>query len=236
VWRFPNVLDRIVTPQRPNSALRYATGLRHTVALAVDPANGAVYGAPHGIDHLHAWWPASGFTDRDAAATPSEALFRIEAGRDYGFPYCMYDPVARRMILTPGYGGHRGDPRPAPRCAAVPAALALFPAHAAPLALVIYRRAQFPPRYQGGIFVALHGSLFRSPLAPSGYEVAFIARGARGGLGVPERFAIASRKGRVLHGRMRPSGLAVGGDGSLFVADDASGQIWRIRARTAAPR
>ena len=227
IWRFPGALSPMSEPQRPDIANRFATGLRHTVALGLDTADGRLYGAPHGIDHLHTWWPNSGYSARDAAAKPGETLFRIEKERDYGFPYCLFDPAVNRMVTSPAYGG---ESRGASRCAAVPRPLAVFAAHAAPLALVVYRGKMFPPRFQGRFFVALHGSLFRAPLDPTGYSVMFVPRRADGTFGGPEPFADAlSAKTFPFRGsRARPSGLAVGPDGSLFVTDDNGGRIWRI--------
>jgi glucose/arabinose dehydrogenase len=231
VWRFADVLVPHPAVQRPEAVARFATGLRHTVALAVDSADGSVYGAPHGIDHLRSWWPDAGYTADDAAQIPAEVLFRLENGRDYGFPYCMYDPTAARMVLAPAYGGSRRGTRSDPRCGKVAEPLAQFPAHAAPSAIVAYRSRGFPSHYERGLFVALHGSLFRAPLAPSGYAVMFIPRRSDGSFGTPERFAATSQARRLIRGRMRPSGLAVGPDGSLFVSDDAAGHVWRIRVR-----
>jgi glucose/arabinose dehydrogenase len=229
VWRFPRALEATVVPRPPDAAHRFATGLRHTVALTVDARDGAVYGVPHGIDHLHGWWPAAGYTDDDAARMPGETLFRIEAGGDYGFPYCFYDPAQARMVLAPAYGGRRGGADPSGRCGRTPTPLAVFAAHAAPLAIVAYRGAHFPTRYRGGLFVALHGSLFHAPREPTGYRVAFVPRTDDGRLGMPESFVEGGIGGLRGPLRLRPSGLAEGPDGSLFVADDASGRLWRIR-------
>jgi glucose/arabinose dehydrogenase len=228
VWRFPGALDPAPAPVHPSQEHRFATGLRHTVALAVDPADGAVYGAPHGIDHLRAWWPAAGYTAAAAADKSAETLFRLVPGGDYGFPYCLYDSTVGRMIVAPAYGGRAGGGDARGRCAHAPPPLATFTAHAAPLALVAYRGRQFPARYRGGLFVALHGSLFRTPRAPSGYQVAFVPRLATGRFGMPERFADALPGPGLVGSRARPSGLAVGPDGSLFVADDGAGRVWRI--------
>lgn len=231
VWRFPRALAAAPDAARPDPPHRFATGLRHTVALAVDPADGTVYGAPHGIDHLRAWWPAAGYTAADAADTPAETLFRLTAGGDYGFPYCLYDPALGRMVDAPAYGGRTGAGRAAARCARVARPVATFAAHAAPLAIAAYHGRQFPARYRGGLFVALHGSLFRAPRAPTGYQVAFVPRRAAGTFGTPEPFANALAGGPRLGSRARPSGLAVGPDGSLYVADDAGGRVWRVRFR-----
>ncbi|MEJ7812650.1 MAG: hypothetical protein WKG32_19715 [Gemmatimonadaceae bacterium] len=222
VWAF----DAAGVGQRPDVVHRFATGLRHTVALGVDPATGELYGAPHGMDHLRSWWPAAGFTREEAAAKPPETLFRIERGGDYGFPYCYFEPAAGGMVLAPAYGG---DGERVERCAGHPVPLATFPAHAAPLALLVCRGGMFPRRYEGGIFVALHGSLFHAPSAPRGYGVQFVPR-TDGGFGAAEPFAdgLARSSLPVFHQRPRPSGLAIGPDGSLYVADDLGGRIWRI--------
>jgi glucose/arabinose dehydrogenase len=151
VWRFRT--DSAA--QRFSIGARYATGLRHTVALTVD-GNGAVWGAPHAIDHLHSWWPDAAYSREDAARLPSETLHRITLGGDYGFPYCMFDASADRYVVAPAYRGS-GAPR---SCDGVRRPEAVLDAHSAPLALQFYDGRAFPQRYRGGLFIALHGSLF----------------------------------------------------------------------------
>jgi glucose/arabinose dehydrogenase len=180
-----------------------------------------------GIDHLHTWWPNSGYSRRDAAAKPAETLFRIENGGDYGFPYCLFDPDLNRMVTSPAYSEKSVH---ASGCGSLPHPLAVLAPHSAPLAIVVYRGKMFPPHFQGGLFVALHGSLFRAPLEPTGYSVMFVPRHSDGTFGIPESFAeaLSARMFPFRTSRARPSGLAVGPDGALYVTDDNGGRIWRI--------
>jgi glucose/arabinose dehydrogenase len=217
IWAF----DALATSQRPTLANRYATGLRHTVALLVNPRDGKLYGAPHGIDHLDRWWPSAGYTDRDAATIPSETLFRIDSAGDYGFPYCMHDPRSGRMIVTPAYVaapvGHR--------CERAPRPIATFAAHAAPMAMAFATSDALGAEYRGGLFVALHGSLFHGPESPRGYAVIFVDP-ANG-----QTRPFASSRRLLGNSSARPSGLAVRRDGSLLVADDHGRRVWLIRRR-----
>ncbi|MBI1722884.1 MAG: PQQ-dependent sugar dehydrogenase, partial [Gemmatimonadetes bacterium] len=218
IWRFdPNRLR-----QRQADGTRFATGLRNVVAITTDP-DGAVYGVQHGRDQLRDGWPQL-YTDEQSAEKPAEELFRIEQGGDYGWPYCYYDPELQQKVLAPEYGG---DGRTVGRCASARNPLVAFPAHWAPNGIVFYRGSQFPTEYQGGVFIAFHGSWNRAPLPQQGYNVAFVPfdRGApRGTFTVfAEGFRIG--EGQAAH---RPTGLAVGPDGSLYVSDDRGGRIYRI--------
>src|SRR5262249_53984510 len=101
-------------------------------------------------------------------------------------------------------------------------------AHAAPLGLAFYTRAQFPSEYVGDLFVALHGS--RAGLAPAGYKIARV-RFRDGRPAGMQDFASGWRHGDRIVGR--PVDLAVGRDGSLYVSDDHADRIHRV---TYAPR
>lgn len=223
IWLY----DALGTDQGFSESSRYATGLRHTVALAFR-SSGELYGAPHGIDHLDRWWPQAGYTREQAASIPSETLFRIDSAQDYGFPYCMHDPRSNRMILTPAYAQ---APSFGERCANVPKPVVTFRAHSAPLAMVFYESKQFPQRYRDGAFVALHGSLFHAPLAPAGYSVAFVPSSTLKAGGPVETFAKGAGRSirNPLTQAIRPSGLAIDSTGALYFSDDNSGRIWRVR-------
>jgi hypothetical protein len=96
--------------------------------------------------------------------------------------------------------------------------------------MVIYQGSQFPSAYKDGAFIAFHGSWNRAPEPQGGYNVVFqpLADGkASGPLVVfADGFAGAIKQpGQVAH---RPTGLAVGPDGALYIADDQGGRIWRV--------
>lgn len=224
IWRF----DPSRLRQRQSDGVHFARGLRNVVAITTDPA-GAVYGVQHGRDQLHDFWPQL-YTDEQSAETPAEELFRIEQGGDYGWPYCFYDPELRLKVLAPEYGG---DGRTAGRCASAARPLVAFPAHWAPNGIAFYTGTQlqtppaFPAEYRGGAFIAFHGSWNRAPLPQQGYNVAFVpfARGEAGGTYTVFAEGFRTGTGQAAH---RPTGVAVGPDGSLYVTDDRGGRIYRI--------
>jgi mono/diheme cytochrome c family protein len=95
---------------------------------------------------------------------------------------------------------------------------------------MIYNGAQFPDAYRGGAFIAFHGSWNRAPSPQEGYNVVFqpLNDGKPSGPFVvfADGFAGAVKgPGQAAH---RPSGLAVGPDGALYVSDDVRGRIWRV--------
>ncbi len=128
----------------------------------------------------------------------------------------------KRKVLAPEYGG---DGRTVGRCATTKDPALGFPGHWAPMSLAFYPGAQFGPGYQGGVFVAFHGSWNRAPLPQAGFRVVFVPFADGKPTGSYQTFA--TRQG----GRFRPVGLAVGKDGSLFVSADDKRMIWRIVKR-----
>jgi glucose/arabinose dehydrogenase len=223
IWRF----DPRRGGQSQSDGQRFATGLRNAVALAVDPETRAVFAAQHGRDQLAANWPKL-YNDQQSAELPAEVVFRLEAGGDYGWPYCYYDWRRRQNVLQPEYGG---DGKTQGRCDAAPRPVVAFPGHWAPDGMTFYNSRHFPLKYRGGLFIAFHGSWNRAPLPQAGYKVMFVPVTRGVATGPAEVFAdgFAGKDMTPNGAHYRPTGLAVGPDGSLYVASDqGEGAVFRI--------
>jgi glucose/arabinose dehydrogenase len=103
----------------------------------------------------------------------------------------------------------------------------LLQPHNVSVGIAFYDGKQFPPEFWGDIFAAEHGSWNKSVRA--GYEVIRIPLHQSGNAtGEYEDFLT----GFVIDNKRawgRPAGVAIGLDGSLFVTDDASNSIWRVK-------
>jgi glucose/arabinose dehydrogenase len=181
-----------------------ATGLRNAVGMRFYPGTDDLWVTVHERDAL----------GDDLA--PDYAT-RVERGGFYGWPIAYIGPhveprhqdVDMKKVESTLYpdvilGGHVG-----------------------PLDLAFYTGTQFPAKYRGGMFVALHGSWNRSER--QGYKIAFIPFKNRMATAGPEDFVsgwmLAPDKKEVWG---RPVGLLQMPDGSLLVSDDGGRKIWRI--------
>ena len=225
IWKFSSTTpNQQFTPQA-----RFATGARNSTGMAIGP-DGRLYANTHGRDQLTQSWPKvfpdTSYSDNN----PAESLLQINQGDDFGWPYCYYSLDKKALVDAPEYGG---DGTKATRCASMKGPFATFPAHWSPLDLLFYNGSNFPERYRNGAFVTFHGSWNRAKGMQAGGKIVFqpIANGtptgpfeifADGFAGVPPE-EIDGQKAK-----HRPVGMAVGPDGSLFVADDDGGRIYRI--------
>ena len=221
-WRYDaNRLD-----QHFSSAERFSTGLRNGEGFAFDSA-GRLYATQHGRDQLAENFPSL-YKPVQGANEPAEELVHLQRGADFGWPECYFDYDQKKLVLAPEYGGDGG--KTVGVCAQKQAPVAAFPAHWAPNDLLIYEGGAFPTAYKDGAFIAFHGSWNRAPSPQGGYNVVFqpMAGGKASGPFVvfADGFAGAVKEpGRAAH---RPTGLAVGPDGALYIADDQGGRIWRV--------
>jgi glucose/arabinose dehydrogenase/cytochrome c5 len=221
IWLY----DANKTNQTFSTSERFATGIRNAEGFAVD-SSGRVFVTQHGRDQLRANWPDFYKPDQEATL-PSEELLLLKPKGDYGWPECYHDPFVHKLVLAPEYGG---DGKTIGVCANKIAPIAVFPAHWAPNAMVRYDNKEFPAHYHGGVFIAFHGSWDRAPYAQGGYNVVFQALAGDHASGQCEIFAdgFAGAVNSPADAEHRPSGLAVGPDGALYVSDDVRGRIYRI--------
>jgi glucose/arabinose dehydrogenase len=193
----------ICDPDGKNARL-FATGLRNPVGLALEPVTGKPWVTVNERDGLGDNLPPDYFTS-------------IVDGGFYGWPY--------------SYIGSNVDSRVKPQKPELVAKTTipdvLLGAHVAPLQFAFYTGKQFPASYQGGAFVAEHGSWNRS--SRSGYQVAFVAfrNGQPSADPVPFLTGLVPDPSKELvYGR--PVGVTTAPDGSLLVSFDQPGIIYRI--------
>jgi glucose/arabinose dehydrogenase len=182
-----------------------ASGTRNPTALAFHPQTGELWAVVQERDGL-------------GDNLPSDYLIRAQQGGFYGWPYAYIGKHPQ-----PGFAQLAPD-----KVEATTTPDLLFQAHSSLLDLVFYEADQFPAEYKGSLFVALKGSWNRS--VPTGYKVARVPFKDGRPEGYYENFATgfwASGEQRAeVWGR--PAALAVAKDGSLLIADDTGGTIWRI--------
>lgn len=207
-------------------AERYTSGHRNIVALEWNASAGELFGVMHGRDGLNQLWPEH-YSEEEDIAIPAEEFHRLDRGANLGWPYTYYDPLRKQRMVMPEYGGD-GNTVAEPRDYRDP--LIGFPAHWAPNDLVFYAATQFPERYRHGAFIAFHGEVTPRGADVGGYNVVFVPMSASGEItGAWEIFADDFE--RVLTSANvpgRPSGLAVGPDGALYIGDDAGGRVFKV--------
>jgi glucose/arabinose dehydrogenase len=181
----------------------FARGIRNSVGFDWDPRTGDLWFTSNGRDYL-------------GDDSPPDTLNHApRAGLHFGYPYCHAGTIA-----DPEFGAKK------PCSAFTPPAQRLGP-HVAALGMRFYTGRQFPERYRGQIFIAEHGSWNRS--AKIGYRVTLVRLDGAGNAASYEPFAEGWLQGDAAWGR--PADVAVAPDGSLLIADDSAGAIYRVRYR-----
>jgi glucose/arabinose dehydrogenase/mono/diheme cytochrome c family protein len=221
-WKY----DANKTDQKFSAAERYASGIRNGEGFAIDDA-GRLFVTQHGRDQLSENW-SNLYKPADGPELPAEEVVQLAQGRDYGWPECYFDGAQKKLVLAPEYGGDGG--KSVGLCATRTPPAAFFPAHWAPNDLLIVTSDKFPAAYRGGAFIAFHGSWNRAPAPQGGYNIVFQpmtdGKASQHFVVFADGFAGAEKEpGRAAH---RPSGLAMGPDGALFISDDQRGRIWRV--------
>ncbi len=222
IWQF-----KVDKPnQQYGDGVRYCTGIRNIVALDWNTQANDLYAVMHGRDDLDKLFPGL-YTEDQRVQLPAEEMLRIKKGDDFGWPYCYYDPQQKLKVQSPEYGG---DGKKVGDCGTKKDPIYAFPAHWAPNGLLFYTGDQFPEKYKNGAFIAFHGSWNRAPQEQAGYSVVFLPFKDGVPSGDYEVFAngFAGENKTPNGAAHRPSGLAQGDDGSLYISDDQNGRIWKV--------
>ena len=182
----------------------YASGTRNPIGLHWYPGSDTLWAAVQERDALGDDLVPDYFT-------------HIQQGAFYGWPYAYAGPHEEPR--------HKGE-RPDLVAKTIPGDI-LLQSHVAVLDFLFYTGKQFPKEYQGGAFLAFHGSWNRSKRV--GYSVTFIPfqNGKPSG---PVRdfltgWMISPASSEVWG---RPVAIFQMQDGSILVSDDGGKKIWRI--------
>ena len=199
---------------------------RNPIAFAVDPKTKAVWAGGAGQDSLPEGHPFEYMDPVSLRSTPA----------DYGWPDCEEN----RVPYAPGAN-----------CNQVVIPALIFPTYSTIIGATFYPLKTkglayaFPSQWRGGLFVSIHGAwhLNESGIPWDPPHVAFVPFHVHKRMPEKEvdwknpyaqwrdfftgfQDAQGNRNGTC-------TGVAIGSNGSLFVADDYAGNIYRIRPKTA---
>jgi len=179
-----------------------ARGVRNSVGFDFHPQTGELWFTDNGRD----WQGENG---------PQDELNRVsKMGEFFGFPYCHANGIPDMDIK-------KKDP-----CKGVTLPVALMGPHAAALGMRFYTGSMFPKEYQNSIFVARRGSWNRSELF--GFDVANVRAGADGKNAKVTPFMTGFRDPKENKFWGRPVDVLQLPDGSMLVADEQVGAIYRV--------
>jgi glucose/arabinose dehydrogenase len=177
-----------------------ALGVRNSVGGAVDPRSGQLWFTDNGRDWI-------------SDDLPNDELNRVsKIGEHFGYPYCHQGDLA-----DPKYGAER-------KCSEFTPPVYKQGPHIAGLGMKFYTGDMFPAEYKNGIFIAQHGSWNRAKKL--GYRVLFLSVDPDGKNPKEQVFAGTWLDDQKILGR--PADVLQAPDGSLLVADDQAGAIYRI--------
>ena len=186
----------------------FASGLRNPVGIAWNPWSRIL-------------WTSVNERDELGNDIVPDYMTSVKDGAFYGWPWSYY--------------GQTVDSRPPANPAMVAKAIkpdyALGP-HTASLGLTFSQGAALGPQFAQGAFVGQHGSWNRKPA--SGYRVIFVPFAGAQPSGKPIEVLTGFRVKDVAYGR--PVGVVIARDGSLLVADDVGGKVWRVTSASPAAK
>ena len=183
----------------------FASGLRNPVGIAWNPWSRIL-------------WTSVNERDEIGNDLVPDYMTSVRDGGFYGWPWSYYGQTVDTRLKPP---------RPDMVAKAIKPDYALGP-HTASLGLTFSEGAALGARFAQGAFVGQHGSWNRKP--PSGYKVIFVPFAGAQPSGKPIDVLTGFRVGDKALGR--PVGVIIARDGSLLVADDVGGKVWRVTSAT----
>ncbi len=191
----------------------WARGLRNSQGFAWQPNTQAMFATNNGAD-MRSETKNGKVNDE----LPPEHINHIERGKHYGWPHCWGDSTAGQMFTDPNFPGTDDF------CSTATAPAIMLTSHSTPIGITFLDKSHFPSEFKQDAIVALHGSWNREQL--SGYQLTRLH--FRDGKPVK---ASDFTTGWLNNNRAwgRPVDVVVGPDGALYVTDDRTGYIYRIR-------
>jgi glucose/arabinose dehydrogenase len=178
-----------------------ALGVRNSVGGDVDPRTGD-------------YWFSENARDWISDDLPNDKLNHItRIGEHFGYPYCHQGDLPDPKLAM----GHK--------CSEFTAPVLKLGAHVAPLGMKFYTGNQFPAEYKNNIFIAEHGSWNRHKY--QGARIVRVTTDPSGKTAKQEVFASGWLEGDQKYSG-RPADVLIAADGSLLVADDWAGAVYRI--------
>ncbi len=178
-----------------------ALGVRNSVGGDVDPRTGD-------------YWFTENARDWMSDDLPSDKLNHItKIGEHFGYPYCHQGD-------TPDPKFARGH-----KCSEFTPPVVNLGAHVAPLGMKFYTGSMFPADYKNNILIAEHGSWNRHKY--QGGRIMRVTVDPDGKNAKQEVFAEGWITGNQEYSG-RPDDIIVAKDGSILVADDWAGAVYRI--------
>ena len=184
----------------------YAYGIRNPNGMGWEPVTKRL-------------WTVSNERDELGSDMVPDYLTFVQFGGFYGWPWYYWggivdsrpkDPDTNNLqetVIRPDY--------------------ALGP-HTASLGLAFSDGAKLGARFADGAFIGQHGSWNRKP--PSGYKVVFVPFAGGKPTGKPVDVLTGFLDAEKMQAHGRPVGVVIARDGSLLVADDVGGAVWRVTA------
>ena len=184
----------------------FATGLRNSVFMAINPHTGAIWATEMGRDFL-------------GDDLPPDEINIIKKDRKYGWPICygknIHDTEFDKNVY---FRNPCMEPFETPSHIDIPA-------HSAPLGLAFIPNS-WPSEYRGDLLVAYHGSWNRS--VPTGYKIVRYRLDEQGNYKSGEDF-ITGWLTNNYNALGRPVDILIQEEnGTTYISDDKAGVVYRL--------